>query len=492
MYNTTMEESQNLNNENVRYLTSGIGLNQSYLYALGLDNEDDKILSSNIEFLARRQGRMLKFDGEYYQYIDYKTQIERFPLNKIRTTQSIQRRFDKYCRLGIVKKLIQFNGRVFFTYFSWDLRHIHQLLAIAHRPKADFTWFNELVAGTYSRPEPIPEIDRVKYGVTKVVSNDHVWKKGVKYPKGEYIYTYIEQTLRCTPASTQVYTCTDAGTHLHQCTTPPAPTQGDPFFHYSFFQDKELINKEIAKDTKNNYAKEKDEKESLEINKDTEEHIDNSLPDVFSAPKTVRPDCDAGTTTAPVDHLADPPGQPSPPLAPSEAPSEAQATAALPAVYLTALRDTYNGSGEAVISALTRLSGGDADKQRAAKMLVEAATEIDINVVLDKLQSKYDAGGKVYYNYLAKLVNSSPQKPVYNTPSPSHARTTHTITPTPVRRMREDMGEEYLNWDFSCSCGAVVDPWKDECPKCSVKYDWRHVRAVWISPGNGHAHEVVQ
>jgi hypothetical protein len=47
-----------------------------------------------------------------------------------------------------------------------------------------------------------------------------------------------------------------------------------------------------------------------------------------------------------------------------------------------------------------------------------------------------------------------------------------TIVPTKYKKVREGLGMEFLNWDYTCECGNIIDPWKTSCPYCESSIDW--------------------
>ena len=49
------------------------------------------------------------------------------------------------------------------------------------------------------------------------------------------------------------------------------------------------------------------------------------------------------------------------------------------------------------------------------------------------------------------------------------------ITPTKYKKVREGMGTEYLNWDYTCSCSNIIDAWTMECSKCGSLIDWKDI-----------------
>lgn len=51
-------------------------------------------------------------------------------------------------------------------------------------------------------------------------------------------------------------------------------------------------------------------------------------------------------------------------------------------------------------------------------------------------------------------------------------KSTRLIEPVQYLKTRDNYSDDYLNWDYKCSCGMIIDPWKDNCPQCNAKLNW--------------------
>ena len=136
---------------------------QDELVALGLDSSDAVMLRWVVDFFATDKMAVKIHEDRIFFWVNYKTVIEELPILGITNKEIIARRFDKWEKVGLVKKLLvkgvdeySSNGRKgtrsgTFTYFSFDSDILSVLLGDRLKsrplttPDAD---------GVYSKVEP--------------------------------------------------------------------------------------------------------------------------------------------------------------------------------------------------------------------------------------------------------------------------------------------------------------------------------------------------